>query len=234
MRDSKGRFIKGHIPWIKGRKCTMESRKKMSLAKIGRKASQETIDRLRLVNLGNKYALGKGHSEKWRREMSLRMRGKNNPMYGVHPSEEIRRKLSKSHKGFVMPIKTKRKISDALKGDKSPFWLGGISFEPYTIDFNDMFKDRIKRRDDYTCKLCGLFDVDNLELYKCGLSIHYIDYDKKNTFPQNCISLCSRCNGLVNRDRDIWKKHFQEILKESYNYKYTQDQKIILDFMEEK
>ena len=53
---------------------------------------------------------------KW---MTKRMMGnKNQPMLGKKHSE-----------------KTKRKMSLAHLAEKSPFWQGGISFEPYDINF---------------------------------------------------------------------------------------------------
>jgi hypothetical protein len=51
-----------------------------------------------------------------------------------------------------------------------------------------------------------------------------------NTFPQNCVSLCRSCHTRTNTNRIAWIVFFQKLLKERYSYKYTQDQKIILDF----
>ena len=75
--------------------------------------------------------------------------------------------------------------------------------------------------------LCNLFENDSLKIYKKNLTIHHIDYNKLNSFPQNCITLCLKCNSLANKDREIWKIHFQSLLKKLYNYEYTEDQKII-------
>jgi len=55
--------------------------------------------------------------------------GKDNPMFGKHPSEEARKKMSEAHKGQVPWIKgkhhskeTRRKISAATKGEKNPMF----------------------------------------------------------------------------------------------------------------
>lgn len=116
-------------------------------------------------------------------------------------------------------------------GEKSLLWQGGKTFEPYTPDFTNKFKLAIKARDNHSCVMCNLFEEDAIKLYKKNLNIHHIDYNKKNTFFQNCVSLCVKCHGMTNFNRDHWKTFFQSLLKERYGYEYTQDQKIILDFM---
>ena len=121
-------------------------------------------------------------------------------------------------------------MSEAQIGEKNHRWLGGKSFEPYDLTFNRKFREAIKQRDNYACSLCNIFEDDCLRLHQRRLSIHHIDYDKKNTFPQNCLTLCVKCNSLVNKGREVWIKHFQDLLKKLYNYEYTQDQKIILDY----
>ena len=35
----------------------------------------------------------------------------------------------------------------------------------------------------------------------------------------------------MNKDRELWMKHFQGLLTKLYGYEYAQDQKIILDFV---
>lgn len=119
-----------------------------------------------------------------------------------------------------------------VEGNKNPNWRGGIGLEPYSWNFNQKFKDFIKRRDNYTCQLCSLFEADSLNLYKRGLAIHHINYDKKLTIKENTISLCIRCNILVNKDREIWQRHFCDLLRKLYGYEYTEKQKVILDFIE--
>lgn len=121
-----------------------------------------------------------------------------------------------------------------MTGEKSSNWLDGKSFEPYTFDFNKRFKESIRGRDNYTCQLCNLFEDDAVKLYNKILNIHHVDYIKTNSFPQNCVSLCHKCNSIVNFNRIHWTKFFQSLLKERYGYEYTEDQKIILDFMENK
>jgi len=149
---------------------------------------------------------------------------------------------NKNKKLDPMPNKYKEKISEAFKqrgihqgknnpmygktGKLCPSFLGGKSFEPYTSDFNKRFKESIRERDNHCCVVCNKME----ENYDEKLHIHHVDYDKKNSFPQNCVSLCKECHMKTNFNRLHWKTFFQSLLTERYNYEYTQDQKIILDF----
>lgn len=81
--------LKGHIPWIKGKHLTDETKRKLSEAMKGHMHSEETKRKL--------SEMGKG------RVMS----------------EEAKRKISKANKGKHVSEETKRKISETLKGCKS-------------------------------------------------------------------------------------------------------------------
>jgi len=106
----------------------------------------------------------------------------------------------------------------------NPNWLGGKSFEPYGLDFNQKFRDEIKKRDNHACTLCGI----SKEKLKRELSIHHIDYNKELSIPANCISLCQKCHSLTNTNRDYWKTFFQSLMSEKYGYKY-QDGCVLLE-----
>lgn len=81
-------------------------------------------------------------------------------------------------------------------GINTPNWQGGKSFEPYPPTFNKIFKEKIRQRDNYTCILCN----------QHGKDVHHIDYNKDNTTPENCITLCRKCHGKTNTNRDYWQK----------------------------
>ncbi len=225
-----GSFKKGQASAFKGRKHSKETKKKMSIMRLGKPSSLKGTKNPNIVGEKNpmkrlenriklsKIMKGRKHSEETKKKMRGRIW-----------SKESREKLSKSLKGKYSGSKNYF-YNKSFALELHPNWQGGKSFEPYTSDFNIRFKERIRERDGYTCQLCNLFEEDHLKLHKKRLTIHHIDYNKLNTFPQNCITLCTRCNLLVNKDREIWTRHFQELLKKLYNYEYTQDQKIILDF----
>ncbi len=60
-------------------------------------------------------------------------------------------------------------------------------------------KHLIKRRDNYTCRLC------NDKTKNQDLHVHHIDYDKQNNDPKNLISLCNICHPKTNYNREKWK-----------------------------
>jgi hypothetical protein len=228
MRDEKGRFKKGTIPWIKGKhlsKETIEKLKKSLKGKkawnkgiygeeflnhfkngypkgmLGRKLSIEHRKKISLANTGRifpkktrKGMLGKKHSEASKLKMSLSHKGKFNkgqfrkgeyhPLYKKHISEETRNKLRQYNR------------------EKASNWQGGISIEPYSMDWTTTLKRSIRERDHYTCKLC------NNQQGNIALDVHHIDYDKKNCNPNNLISLCHRCHLKTNYNREYWTNYF--------------------------
>ncbi len=138
----------------------------------------------------------------------------NYGMKNKNHSDKIRQLMSQNH----------RLKNGFLPGN----WQGGKSYEPYTLDFNKKIKRKIKERD-MICLVCNI-SFDDLILLNRKIHIHHVDYDKKNSFPQNLVTLCNSCHSKTNANRNHWKTFFQSLLKDRYGYEYTQDQKIILDF----
>ena len=108
---------------------------------------------------------------------------------------------------------TKRCASCANKKELSPNWRGGISSELYPLEFTSKLKKQIRKRDNYTCQICGMTEEEHLILYDRVLDIHHIDYDKENLNPDNLMSLCHKCNMKVNRNRDYWYAYFKYIME---------------------
>jgi len=96
----------------------------------------------------------------------------------------------------------------AKKGENSPHWNNGSSFEPYPIEFTERLKKEIRKRDKYSCQLCSIKQSE----IKKSLCIHHIDYNKNNLNFNNLISLCLSCHGKTNINRKFWKKYFKYLV----------------------
>ncbi len=137
----------------------------------------------------------------------------------------IRRELDKN--GITKEEIRKRKNSTNKKyGENHPNWKGGISFEPYGLDFNIKLKNSIRKRDNQCCMICGL----HREKYYRAFDIHHVNYDKTCNIEQNLISLCHRCHMTTNYNRKYWQKFLQDLLNDRYCYKYSEVGEIILEF----
>ena len=108
-------------------------------------------------------------------------------------------------------------------GINSYNWQGGISFEPYTSEFNNKFKKEIILRDN-NCLICGSNN---------GLSVHHVNYNKLQSFKENCICLCGSCHTKTNFNRKQWQSFCQSLLFERYGYKYSQDGEMIINLNKE-
>lgn len=174
-------------------------------------------------------------------------KGKESPHYGKKPwnkdikgyklnrvrrikfTEEERKRVSEYTKKAMNRPEVREKIKKInqdrcikglnktifKKGEEHPNWLGGISFEPYGIEFNDNLKEQIRKRDNYICQECNKTQEELNRL----LSVHHVDYNKKNNNPCNLISLCFKCHPLTNSNREHWKQHFmmKMFIKELFN-----------------
>ena len=130
-------------------------------------------------------------------------------------------KFIPNNKGRVRSKANKKKISDTLKrkGIKPPvarmenhhWWKGGLSFEEYTVDWNETLKRSIRERDKYICQLCSCQQGDN------ALDVHHIDYNKKNCNPDNLITLCRSCHSKTNVNRNYWTKFWGNEVESDIN-----------------
>ena len=229
----------------KGQIVSEEHKRKLSEFNKGKTLSLETKRKIGEASKGNKYSLGyknhlgHKHSEEVRKRISEAHKGKR-------LTEEHKRKLSESNKGNKYSLgykhtkEAKRKIGEASKGKKyglgyhhteeakrkigKASWMGGISFEPYGLSWTKQLKESIRERDNNVCQLCNKHQSQ----LKRRLAIHHIDYIKTNIFTFNLISLCVKCHGLTNNNRNHWTTFFRNYLSEKYGYKYNYQQKILV------
>ena len=102
-----------------------------------------------------------------------------------------------------------------FSGEGHPNWKGGISCEPYCQVWSDKeYKADIRERDGNVCLNPYCSHGDNI------LSIHHIDYDKKNCGPNNLITVCRSCNGRANTERKWHTAWYRTVLNKRYGYEY--------------
>jgi hypothetical protein len=166
---------------------TLEWRKNISNALRGRKRSVESIQKQR---------------EKLKQTYEQR--------FGKEKADKIKEKQSLSRQGKIFITQQGReKLSMLRRGSKNPNWRGGVSSIMYGESFNRYFKEKIRKRDSFTC-ICG-----NIQQGK-KLSIHHIDYNKRNTSEENCISLCLKCHHKTsNGNREEWMRKLQRLLSKN-------------------
>lgn len=94
-------------------------------------------------------------------------------------------------------------------GKDNPNYFNGKSNEPYSIEFNEILKRKIRKRDNYICQMCGMTQKENIIRFKEKLSIHHKDYNKNNLDEDNLISLCKICHLKTNGNREYYIEYFK-------------------------
>lgn len=104
--------------------------------------------------------------------------------------------------------------SEAMMGEKSPSWAGGVWVEndPYPKEYYDI-RPEVRKRDGLVCQICGVSHGDLWGETGRGLDVHHIDYDKQNSDMMNLISLCRSCHVKTNFNRPFWTGFFQGMMK---------------------
>lgn len=108
----------------------------------------------------------------------------------------------------------RRTKSEAVSGNRNSNWQGGITEHGYSHKFNNNLKTKIRKRDNYVCQHCGITEEEHKEKHNRVLEIHHIDYDKENNTKRNLVSLCRKCHGKTNHNRDYWFAYHNYIIKE--------------------
>ncbi len=141
------------------------------------------------------------HSEETKKKM------RKSWSYEKNITPERNKKISKSRTGLKVKWKKESKKNMAQWGEKNPNWKKGKSFEPYSPEFNKKLKNKIRKRDNYQCQQCG--EKIEKQTKKKFLTVHHINYDKKDCNENNLISLCNFCNSSVNTKRNEWEDFFK-------------------------
>ena len=101
-------------------------------------------------------------------------------------------------------------------GENCPAWRGGISFEPYPLEWTRALRKQIRDRDNNKCMRCN----KPREVLRRALAVHHIDKNKDNCNPINLLSLCTSCHGLTIGREHLFEKGFQRMLSKLYGYEY--------------
>ena len=99
--------------------------------------------------------------------------------------------------------------SKFLTGEKHPAWNGGISKTGYSYKFSKKLKEKIIKRDNNRCQLCGLTSEESINYYKRELSVNHIDFNKENCEEENLNTLCCFCNSSINCNRQFFTEYFK-------------------------
>lgn len=105
-----------------------------------------------------------------------------------------------------------RKQAKKMKGNKNSYVNGESKF-PYAPCWNDQLKEKIRKRDNYTCQLCGKTQEEQLKEIGYKLSVHHIDYHKFHCDEDKLITLCQGCNIKVNIDKLGYARFFLTYLE---------------------
>ena len=90
-------------------------------------------------------------------------------------------------------------------------WKGFYTNKDYGKGFDEPLREQVRQRDNY-CQMCFNYQDELRDKNKhCKLSVHHIDYNKKNNSPDNLISLCRSCHSKTNgkNNRPHWQLHFK-------------------------
>jgi hypothetical protein len=148
--------------------------------------------------IGHKRGMtGKHHLEKTKIKIRL-----SNKIKGVnHKGNPEVLKKWRENGGKVWNKGLKGFMKGRIAKERNPNWKGGISYNPYPEDWTDILKRAIRKRDNYTCQICGK---------EPAICVHHIDYDKENCNLDNLITLCSSCHMKTSFKRNYWRQYFKK------------------------
>lgn len=133
-----------------------EARRKMSNSKTGTKFSEATRKKMSesQKRIGNKPPLipvGSKYSEERCKKISMGLIGKKKSASHVE-------KMRINRTGKSLSLETRKKLSEALKGEKSHLWKGGMMDVNKKIRESFEYKEwrrSVFVRDNYACVICG-------------------------------------------------------------------------------
>jgi hypothetical protein len=166
--------------------------------------------------VGIKYGTTGYHfSEETKKKLSLLMKGNKNAL-GCKRSEETRIKMSEVRKGKSgKPLSEthRRKLSEALRGEKGSNWKGGIWSENERIRKNieiRLWREAVFARDNFTCQFCKTRGGIDLEAHHIQ---NFSQFPELRTSIENGITLCKNCHIKFHKKYSV-KNNTKEQLRE--------------------
>ncbi len=197
MRDSKGRFIKGHrvpVNWsiasaIKNTGSSNKFKTKYIayICDFCCGCFMVNIDKVK-CNLDRDMNIfcGRDCYYKYRAE---NYHSENHPMFGKNHTEETKGKIKQN-----IPLRV---------GKDAPNWRGGVTTENNLLRWcqdNKDLRKRVFERDDYTCQICGDRNGNGKTIL---LNAHHIkswaEYPELRFEDSNCITFCVPCHKKIHK-----------------------------------
>lgn len=195
--------------------CMVHSKKRyccLGHRRLGKKDSKETIEKRNA-----------SHKARWQDPKFKKRRVKENRE--VWKTSEWKKKHKAAVRRLVRTSEYKRKHkagierrrsnpnwqqSGFLPREDNVNWNGGTSNEPYPFEFNEEFKERIRKRYNHTCMICKLTQ----EHVGHTLRVHHVDYDKDNLDPDNFVPLCMSGHSVTTgkKNRSYWTNVLQNVV----------------------
>lgn len=182
---------------MKGRHHTKNTKIKIKKNTIIGMANMST-EKKRLFKVVN---IGKKASEKTKNQQAESM------INLLEQYPKIKREYSRHCRKWINSPEGKIFMQTIFLGKKSHFWKGGIAYFPYSAEWNNYLKRKIRERDDCICQNCNKGNSKD---------VHHIDYNKQNCEEINLITLCRKCHGKTQVNREYWQAFFTKIIKEKY------------------
>lgn len=196
-------------------RCPICGKRKHRQSKVCRRcflASQRTPEYRAAMAAKRKGKSSYYRTQSHRKAMSDKLKGVPKRSGWKHSAEtkskiasawtlEMREQFRQRGLKLAQDPKWRAKVSSF--GDSNPMWRGGCGGK-YTPGFDASLKRAIRKRDNFTCQLCGITENESGYIH----SVHHIDYSHNNHKPDNLVTTCKGCNSRVNTNESVWFSYF--------------------------